>query len=664
MTPPSPFAELTWNEAGQPFSTEFGDVYFSQESGLEESRYVFLKHNALPERWAALQPGAHFCIGETGFGTGLNFLCAWQLWDQIAPADANLHFVSTEKHPLSAVDMQRALVLWPELQHWAMQLAGHYADLAPGWQHFVLADGRVTLTLLIGDLFDTLPELDATVDAWFLDGFAPAKNPQMWQPALYQQMARLSAPGATLATFTSVGEVKRGLRAAGFRVGRVKGFGSKRHMLAGALDTRAEQPWTSPWYARPTAPFKAGRSVIVVGAGLAGCCTAWSLANRGWRVTLIERHASEAQEASGNPQGILYCKLSPHQTPLSRFVQASYGYGLRLLHQVLPQGPDNWEACGVLQLATNAKEQSRLDGLARHGYPSGFLQGVSQAQASDLAGLPVPTGGLFFPQGGWVNPPALCRALLAHPLITLQNHHEVLTLERNGAVWRAKDSQSAVLGEAAVAVICSAADSLHLAPTAHLPLKAIRGQITHLPASESSRKLRTVLCAEGYISPARHGEHHLGASFRFDRHDTEPSAEENESNIALLGTLAPSLVDALDIPSLDIPKLKARAALRCTTPDYLPVVGPLVDPAAFRQQYAVLGKDASKRPVEPAPWHEGLYVNAGHGSRGLISAPLSGELLAAWIENEPLPLPRPLAEAVHPSRFLLRALIRGSGRKA
>lgn len=664
MTPPTPFADLIWNEAGQPFSTAFSDVYFSQESGLEESRYVFLEHNALPERWAALQTEAHFCIGETGFGTGLNFLCAWQLWDQTAPPDAHLHYVSTEKYPLSAADMQRALTLWPEMQPWAAQLASQYADIAPGWQHFVLAQGRVTLTLLIGDLLDTLPDLDACVDAWFLDGFAPAKNPQMWQPALYQQMARLSAPGATLATFTSVGDVKRGLRAAGFKVARVKGYGRKRHMLAGMLDTKPEQPWAAPWYARPIVPLQTGRSAIVVGAGLAGCCTAWSLANRGWRVTLIERHASEAQEASGNPQGILYCKLSPHQTPLSRFVQASYAYALRLLHQVLPQGPDNWEACGVLQLAANPKEQSRLGGLSAQGYPPGFLRGVSQAQASDIAGLAIPTDGLFFPQGGWVNPPALCRALLQHPLITLQSHHEVFTLERDDATWCARDDQGVVISRATIAVICSAADSLQLAPTAHLPLKAIRGQITHIPATENSRKLRTVLCAEGYISPARHGEHHLGASFRFDRLDSEPSAEENQSNIALLASLAPSLTDALDTQSLDIARLKARAALRCTTPDYLPVVGPLVDPAGFRQEYAVLGKDASKRPTEPSPWNQGLYVNAAHGSRGLVSAPLSGELLAAWIEDEPLPLPRQLAEAVHPSRFLLRNLIRGAGAKS
>lgn len=165
-----PFAQLSWSEDGQPFSTRFDDVYFSRESGLAETRHVFLQHNDLSRRWRALPPGTRFCIGETGFGTGLNFLCAWQLWDELAPADARLHFVSCEKYPLRREDLQRALALWTELTPWADQLLAQYSDLAPGWQHFNLADGRVTLTLLIGDVLDTLPQLDARVDAWFLDG--------------------------------------------------------------------------------------------------------------------------------------------------------------------------------------------------------------------------------------------------------------------------------------------------------------------------------------------------------------------------------------------------------------------------------------------------------------------------------------------------------------
>ncbi|MFO7704824.1 MAG: bifunctional tRNA (5-methylaminomethyl-2-thiouridine)(34)-methyltransferase MnmD/FAD-dependent 5-carboxymethylaminomethyl-2-thiouridine(34) oxidoreductase MnmC, partial [Halopseudomonas sp.] len=629
----SPLARLSWSADGQPFSEQFDDVYFSSESGLDEARHVFLQHNHLAERWTALPKAGHFCIGEIGFGTGRSFLAAWQLWDQCAPASAFLHFVSTEKYPLAAADLQRAQALWPELRPWAEALQAQYTDLAPGWQHFVLAQGRVTLTLLVGEMLDTLPQLDAHVDAWFLDGFAPAKNPQMWQPALYQQMARLSQPGTTVSTFTSVGEVRDGLVEAGFRMRKVLGHQHKRHMLAGELQQPALPTWTAPWFIRPAAA-QVPRTAMIIGAGLAGCCSAFALARRGWQVTVIERHHAAAQEASGNPQGILYCKLSPHQTPLSRFIQSSYAYSLRLLHEALPQGEGHWDACGVLQLAATAKESARQQQLAGGGYPRRFLHSVDAHQASQIAGVNIDHPGLFFPEGGWVNPPALCTALLQHPAITLKIHSDALDLQYHADQWTARDAAGQALAQAQVTIICSAADSQGFAQTAHLPLKAIRGQITQLPATRQSVHLRSVLCAEGYISPARQGEHHLGASFRFDRHDTQPSVEENQSNLALLDSLSSSLASALQRDQLDASTLKARAALRCTTPDYLPLIGPVVDAADFRRHYAVLGKDASKQPSVASPWLPGLFINAAHGSRGLISCPLSGELIAALITGE------------------------------
>ena len=661
MSPSNPFADLIWADDGQPFSTEFADVYFSRDSGLEESRHVFLQHNALPERWAQLDAQACFCIAETGFGTGLNFLCAWQLWDQTAPASARLHFVSTEKYPLCVADIQRAIALWPQLEPWSSELLAQYTDLASGWQHFVLGQGRVTLTLLIGDLLHTLPQLDGRVHAWFLDGFAPAKNPGMWQPALYQQMARLSAEDATVATFTSVGDVRRGLQAAGFDMRKVSGYGRKRHMLTGRMARTTEPAWQAPWYARPPASPHAERHALVIGAGLAGCCTAYSLARRGWQVTVVERHAEAAQEASGNPQGILYCKLSPHQTPLSRFVQTSYAFSLRLLNQLWPEDGDNWANCGVLQLGADARESRRLDGLASHGYPPAFLHAVTAQEASRIAGVETIAGGLYFPQGGWVHPPSLCRTLLQHPGIRFLPCHEALELEHGQKGWHILNAAQEIIAQAPVAVICGAADSQRFKISQHLPLKSIRGQITHVPFTQQSAALKTVLCSEGYISPARDGVHHLGASFRFDRLDTQPSDEENQSNLALLDSLSPALTEALQVRELAPDQLMARAALRCTTPDYLPVIGPMVQADAFCRDYAILAKDASRRPVTPASWHPDLYVNAAHGSRGLVSCPLSGELVAAWITGEPLPLPRDLAEAVHPGRFLLRNLIRGTG---
>lgn len=228
-------ALIDWDEHGNPRSRDFSDVYFSTESGLDETRHVFLVQNDLRRRFTELPAGERLIIGETGFGTGLNFLCAWQLFDECAPDGARLHFVSVEKYPLSQGDLQRALVLWPELSRFADPLLEQYVAIHEGFQRLVFDNGRVTLTLLIGDALQMLPQLDGQIDAWFLDGFAPAKNPEMWTPELFAELARLSTPGTTIGTFTSTGWVRRSLNAAGFKMKRVPGIGHKWEVLRGAL---------------------------------------------------------------------------------------------------------------------------------------------------------------------------------------------------------------------------------------------------------------------------------------------------------------------------------------------------------------------------------------------------------------------------------------------
>lgn len=646
-------AQLDWDERGQPLSRGFGDVYFSRASGLEETRYVFLAHNALPLRFAALPAGGRLSVGETGFGTGLNFLCAWQLFERTAPADTRLHFVSVERFPLTRADLQKALALWPELAPWADALLAQYVAVHPGFQRFVFAEGRVVLTLLVGDVLERLPELDARIDAWFLDGFAPAKNPEMWTPALFAELARLSAPGASLATFTSAGFVRRGLNAAGFAMQRVKGFGQKREMLAGRFEGTPQEA-AKPWFARPPRP--AGpREALVIGAGLAGCAAAASLARRGWQVTLLERRAAVAEETSGNPQGVLYLKLSAHGTALSRLILAGFGFTRRLLQRLEP-GRD-WSPCGVLQLASDAREAARQAELAA-AFPADLLHGLGRAEAEERAGVALDSGGLFYPEAGWVHPPALCAHLAAHPNIRLLPHREVLDLHREDGQWCARAGET-LLARAPVAVFCGGAEIARFPEAAGLPLKRIRGQISRLPATAASRDLQTVLCAEGYVAPPRDGEHTLGASFRFDSTELELTAKEHAENLQLLREISTDLAERLQADRLDPAALDGRAGFRCTSPDYLPIAGPLADAAAFAEAYAVLGKDARQVPQHPCPWLDGLYVSSGHGSRGLLSAPLAGELLAAWLDDEPLPVPRAVAEACHPNRFGLRRLIRG-----
>ncbi|WP_313024957.1 bifunctional tRNA (5-methylaminomethyl-2-thiouridine)(34)-methyltransferase MnmD/FAD-dependent 5-carboxymethylaminomethyl-2-thiouridine(34) oxidoreductase MnmC [Pseudomonas lopnurensis] len=646
-------AELDWDENGQPQSRRYGDVYFSRASGLAETEHVFLAQNALAQRFAALQPDQRLVIGETGFGTGLNFLCAWQLFERVADSRAQLHFVSVEKHPLTRDDLARALALWPELQPLAGRLLEQYVAVHPGFQRFIFGQGRVVLTLLVGDVLETLPGLDATVDAWFLDGFAPAKNPEMWQPALFAELARLSAPGATLGTFTSAGFVRRGLIEAGFDMQRVPGFGHKREILRGRF-VGAPGNDVKPWYARP-AFVSPERRALVIGAGLAGCATAASLAARGWQVTLLERHAEAAREGSGNPQGVLYLKLSAHGTALSRLVVSGFGYTRRLLRH-LQQGHD-WQACGVLQIAYDDKERQRQAELAG-AFPAALMHPLAREQAEALAGVALPEGGLFYPEAGWAHPPALCQWLLQQPGIELLRHHEALELQRDDGNWQAMAGER-LLARAPVVVLTGAADAARFEHSAWLPLKRIRGQISCLPATPASAELRTVLCAKGYVAPPRDGSHTLGASFNFQQTDTAPSAAEHQSNLDMLEEISSDLYRRLQADPQQAAALQGRVAFRCTSPDYLPLIGPLADQERFAETYAALSKNARQVPQAECPWLDGLYVNTAHGSRGMISAPLSGELLAGWLEGEPLPLPRDVAEACHPNRFLLRKLIRG-----
>jgi tRNA 5-methylaminomethyl-2-thiouridine biosynthesis bifunctional protein len=658
MKPVLPHAQLDWDDHGRPYSRVFDDVYFSDQSGLDETRYVFIEQNRLAERFAALPEGGRLVIGETGFGTGLNFLCAWQVFEQHAAAGARLHFVSVEKYPLSPADLQRALALWPELKVYADQLLAQYVAIHQGFQRLTLDNGRVTLTLLIGDALEQLPQLDARIDAWFLDGFAPAKNPDMWTAELFAELARLAAPGASISTFTSTGWVRRLLNAAGFKMKRTPGIGHKWEILRGEfLGWPRETPAPAadkPWFARPAA-LTGERRALVIGAGLAGCASAASLAARGWQVTLLERHDDIAREASGNPQGVLYLKLSAHGTALSQMIVSGFGYTRRLLEH-LQRGRD-WDDCGVLQLAFNAKEAERQAQLAA-AFPANLLHLLDQSEAQAVAGIGLANGGLFYPEGGWVHPPALCQWQAGHPRVQLLTHRDALELRKVGDQWQAWNGEC-LLASAPVVVLAGAAEIRRFPESAELPLKRIRGQITRLAQTPQSQALGTVVCAEGYVAPARLGEHTLGASFDFNSDDLTPTTAEHLGNLAMLEEISHDLVERLQADKLAVESLQGRAAFRCTSPDYLPIVGPLADSQAFAQAYAALGKDARQVPDVECPWLDGLYINSGHGSRGLITAPLCGELLAAWLDNEPLPLPRSVAEACHPNRFALRRLIRG-----
>ena len=625
-----PQTQLEWHE-GQPYSSQFGDVYFSRESGLEETRHVFLQHNQLAERWQALKQPS-FTIVETGFGTGLNFLCAWQLWTQTAPAHAKLHFVSIEKFPLNHADLNRALSLWPELQQYSTALLEQYRQIVPGWQRLVFDQGRVQLTLLIGDLHELLPRLHSHADAWFLDGFAPSRNPDMWQETLFANMATHSHRHTTFATFTSAGVVKRGLQDAGFEVHKVAGYGRKRDMLCGSFSKN------EPSDIQP-------RQAVVIGGGIAGTATARALAERGWQISLIEQEYALAQHASGNPVGVLYPALARQDIPLERLSLAGYLHGLLLLQQ-LGLDAKNHARCGMLQLAFDERELERCQAITSRGFSPELLHWVEQEEASQIAGIPLQYGALHFPEAGWVRPSAYCEALASHPNITQKLATHVTDIRHRDAGWQVWAGKQ-LLAEAEIVVIANAAQAAHFPQTRHLPLEQVRGQVSQLKPIAGAPVLNTLLCTDGYISPLLEDGYCLGATFVPHDTNTAVRREEHMQNLAMLKHMAPTLHEAL-LPQ----PLEGRAAIRCTSPDYLPLVGPILDAQALEATPPRYTAD----PASSLPWLPGLYVNTGHGSKGLTTAPIAAEMLACAIHHEPAPVGNELLAALDPNRFALRKL--------
>ncbi len=646
--------ELEWRD-GALWSTRYGDVYFSRAGGLGEKRHVFLAGNGLHARWSGLAPRACFTIGETGFGTGLNFLCAWSLWRQVAPPGATLHMVSTEAHPLDPAALHTALLPWAGLAREREALLGQYEAFPPGWHRLRFDGGRVVLTLVVGDARETLPEIDAAIDAWFLDGFAPALNPHLWTDEIFAAVSALSTVGTTVATYTAAGEVRRGLEAAGFSMRRQRGFGTKREMLSGICVTPRLLPSTTPWFARPLSRPDA-RSAIVVGGGIAGAAAAASLAARGMQVTLLERQSTLALGASGNVQAVLYAKLSPHRTARSRLFADGYLHAARQLAACLPDDGVAWSRCGVLLLPEGPADATRQRQLATLGWPASFLRAVGREEASALAGVELPAGGLHFASGGWAHLPALCAALVAHDAIEVHLATEALRFERDGeGRWAVAGARGDIV-VADLLVLANAADALGFAATAGMPLDVIRGQVTSLPATLLSTSLRMVLSGEGYVTPVRGGRHSLGATFGLRDADTSIRTADTVANLAMLERLAPALAQALG--PQDVASLPGRAALRCVAPDHSPMVGGVIDDADFTRHYRALSVDATTRFDGGAPWLPGLFVSLAHGSHGLVSAPLAGEIVAALALGEPLPVARSTMRELAPPRFQARTLKR------
>jgi len=633
-------ATLAFASDGTPYSAAYDDLYHTVAGGLEQARQVFLAGNDLPARWCGQE---RFVILETGFGLGLNFLATWQAWRAAPGRPRRLHFLSVEKHPFAAADLAVLHASYPELAEFSARLRAAWPTLTPGFHRLEFDDpgyGTVILTLAFGEAIAAVPQFVGEAQAIYLDGFSPAKNPELWSPQLLREIGLMAAADATAATWSVAGTVRKALADAGFAVEKRAGFGYKRQTLSAHRSGEAE--------AGETDDTAIERRAIVIGAGLAGCLIGERLAARGWRVDLIERHAGVAQETSGNLTAAMLPVLSLDDNRMSRLNRACYLYGLRQVAEwsrtAASDAAIDWSPCGVLQIArdaTHADKQREI--LARNGLPPDFVRFVDADEGATLAGLPVAGPGWWFAGGAWVNPASLCRAALARAGDRLRANFNcsVDRIDYDGAQWTVRDAAGNIVARAPQLILAGATDIIRLPQAAHLPLFRFRGQVSHLPAPADA-PLKSVVCREGYATPAYRNQHCVGASFHRGGEPGSDSAMRDSDHAANLERLQRMLPGYCAEATPET--VSGRVGFRPVSPDKLPILGQLYHPDARPQ-----GRDFSA--IERWP---GLYVASGYGARGLVWSMLMAELLASQLEGEPLPLESDLAATVDPARFLLR----------
>lgn len=695
-------ADISFNDNGTPVSSTFDDVYFSNNNGLKETHYVFVENNRLLERWDACESG-HFIIAETGFGTGLNFLVTLKLFNEFRQQHPShplkqLYFTSFEKFPIGLNDLTQALKAWPELAQEAQQLIAQYPLPISGCHRLnfnVEQTQGVFLDLWLGDVNETLPllptHLHGSVNAWFLDGFAPSKNPDMWQDTLFEYVALLTAPNGTFATFTAAGLVRRSLQRVGFDIEKKKGFGKKREMLRGVkpatssnVETSFESSstghpppetklrlrehagpryWQRTRLSTPKSTSEANTNqpahIGIVGGGLAGLNCAYSLLQHGHRVTLFERAETLAHGASGNKQGGFYPHLTVDVNITSQLYALSFLYAKRRYQSLHAQGfAFEHDNCGVLLLGFNEKQRERQQTLIeQQHWPESLIHGVSQREAQQIANLSLECGGLFMPGAGWINPGSLVQALASacqqYDTFKIHLSSPVTAFEKCDQGWHLSLPEDKQI-HTDVVILATGHVSAKTAPLQGLPFQSVRGQVEIVPSQGELANLSTVLCHKGYLTPALSGTHALGATFVKNDDTVDYRKEEEAANLATLTKTMANTAWTHDIKTHQT----GRASIRCTTPDHLPLFGNVPNLPKQKEQYKDLYKALAHHKYPYPEIEDNMYLLTGLGSRGLCTSPLLSEALACQISGKPLPLSQPLLNALSPNRFLIKRLIR------
>jgi tRNA 5-methylaminomethyl-2-thiouridine biosynthesis bifunctional protein len=606
-----PWAGIDWQTPMTPASTSHGDIYWSRDTALREKHHVFITGNHLEPRFRQLA-GDHFTLCEVGFGFGLNFLLTANLWTRVRPPGSILNYIAIESAPVNPADLRRlyqslSLDSAIEQSSWHAQtelLCARYPVPTAG-HHALRIRDDIWLILVIGDARTALDTIDANVDAWYLDGFSPATNPDAWLPPMFRSMRHLSRPGATLATYSVAGAVRRGLQDAGFAVAKTTGFGTKAQMLLGS----------TPGTWRPTG-IRRG-SIAIIGAGLAGLHCARALQRRGLDATLFEaRHMLAG--ASSIPQLAVHPLLATKPSLMARFSLAAF--------QFAGQEGDV-EKTGRLDIGWNSDLVHRLQQIGA-ALPPSFGQLVDAATASDLLGTTIGQPALYLPTSGWCHPARQFQLLHDH----LRSSQPVVGLEPHALLLANGDRPSFN-----TIIVAAGAGTLPL--TAPLQFFVVRGQAVRVEFHRVAIKM--ILGGAVSVIPEGNGSRVCTVGSTYDRGVSDATISDVDS-AQLLRQATALLGDGAMVQT-------AYAGIRCASRDREPVVGALPD-------WSLLADYAASKQREPlfAGYQRSLYVCSGFGSHGATTAPLCAEYLARQITGEASCLSIDWAKSLDAARFQLR----------
>ena len=652
-------ARIEFREDGVPFAPAFGDVYHPKAGAFAQAREVFLAGNGLPQRWRGRE---RFVVLETGFGLGNNFLATWAAWRADAERAQRLVFVSIEKHPPTGADMARAHAASPD-PALAAALVAAWPPATHGLHVLEFDTGAVTLLLALGGVADWLPELQLNADAIYLDGFAPAHNPDMWDAHTLRALPRLSAPGATAATWSAARAARDALTGAGFRVQHVPGFAAKREMTVADTDAGVAARRYGPPPGRR--PMPQARTALVIGAGLAGASAAHALVRLGMAVTVLEAGSVPAGAASGNPAGLFHGVVHANDGAHAQLLRAAALRATQVYGPLIESGRVLGAAHGLLRGASDISLGEMRALAERQALPPTYAEPLARERAMALAGCEIAGPAWHYPGGGWLQPAALVREWLAEPGVALRTRAPVAALQReDDGRWSARDGHGQVIATADLVVVASAADAPRLlephSEASAWPWRRTRGQLTLVPQTAAATLPRPALpLASGAyliaLPEALGGGLLCGATSQADDDEASLRPADHRANLAQIEALT-GVSPTLPLAWFESGSraLDGRVAWRWAVDDRLPVVGPVPLAAA---QMRGMRRLEQPRHVPRAP---GLYVFTGLGSRGITWAPLLGELLAAGITGAPLPLPGSLVDALDPARFLSRSVRQGT----